>query len=82
MAVTILNDCINCAACALECPNDAIYGPGKEPEKEYKMLLPVVRDYFFIVPFKCGDCESSFRIPPCMLICPMNCIIKTAEAFN
>jgi ferredoxin len=30
MAITITEDCINCAACITECPNTAIYEGGNE----------------------------------------------------
>ncbi|MEL6391500.1 MAG: 4Fe-4S dicluster domain-containing protein [Bacteroidota bacterium] len=30
MAIMITDDCINCGACEVECPNTAIYEPGLE----------------------------------------------------
>ena len=30
MAIKITNDCINCGACEIKCPNKAIYEGGKE----------------------------------------------------
>jgi ferredoxin len=61
MALTITDDCINCAACEPECPNDAISQDG---------LL------FVIDPDKCTECVGFFNEPQCVPVCPVECIEK------
>ncbi|WP_413205113.1 YfhL family 4Fe-4S dicluster ferredoxin [Rhodospirillum sp. A1_3_36] len=61
MALTITDDCINCAACEPECPNDAISQDG---------LL------FVIDPDKCTECVGFFKEPQCVPVCPVECIEK------
>ncbi|MCF8480585.1 MAG: YfhL family 4Fe-4S dicluster ferredoxin [Rhodospirillum sp.] len=61
MALTITDDCINCAACEPECPNDAI---------SQDSLI------FVIDPAKCTECEGFFDEPQCVPVCPVECIVK------
>jgi len=59
MALTITDDCINCAVCEPECPNLAIY-EGEE--------------IFEIDPDRCTECVGHFNEPQCQLVCPVDCI--------
>ncbi|RMG90528.1 MAG: YfhL family 4Fe-4S dicluster ferredoxin [Zetaproteobacteria bacterium] len=59
MALMITNDCINCAVCEPECPNEAIY----EGEEIYE-----------IDPMRCTECVGHFDVPQCQLVCPVDCI--------
>jgi len=59
MALTITDDCINCAVCVPECPNDAIF----EGEEIYEINTDL-----------CTECVSHFDEPQCQLICPVDCI--------
>jgi len=61
LALLITDDCINCAVCEPECPNDAIY------EGE---------DIFEIDPSLCTECIGHFDTPQCVKICPVDCIPK------
>lgn len=61
MALTITNDCINCARCERECPVNAIY---------------LGDDYFEINQSQCVECEGYHKEPQCALVCPKNCCIK------
>jgi len=61
MALLITDDCINCAVCEPECPNDAIF------EGE---------DIFEINPDLCTECIGHFDEPQCVMICPVDCIPK------
>ncbi len=61
MALTINEECINCAACEPECPVEAI-SEGEE--------------YFEIDPDKCVECEGYHDDPACIAVCPVDCIIK------
>ncbi len=59
MALLITDDCINCAVCEPECPNDAI-SEGEE--------------IFEINPELCTECVGHFDEPQCVMICPVDCI--------
>ncbi len=61
MALLIDEDCINCAVCEPECPNDAIF------EGE---------DIFEINPDLCTECIGHYDEPQCVAICPVDCIPK------
>ena len=59
MALIITDDCINCAVCEPECPNEAIF----EGEEIYE-----------INPDLCTECVGHFDEPQCQLVCPVDCI--------
>lgn len=59
MALIITDDCINCAVCEPECPNEAIF----EGEEIYE-----------IDPNRCTECVGHFDEPQCQLVCPVDCI--------
>jgi len=56
MAFKITEDCIACAACETECPNDAI-SEGDE--------------FFEIDPDKCTECVGFFDTQQCVEVCPV-----------
>lgn len=64
MALKILEECINCDVCEPACPNQAIY----QGELIYE-----------INPDLCTECEGHFDEPQCMVVCPVDCIIKDPE---
>lgn len=59
MSLMITDDCINCAVCEPECPNEAIF------EGE---------DIYEIDPNRCTECIGHFDEPQCQLVCPVDCI--------
>ncbi len=59
MALMITDECINCAVCEPECPNEAI-SEGDE--------------IFEIDPTKCTECVGHFDEPQCRVVCPVDCI--------
>lgn len=61
MALVILEECINCDVCEPACPNNAIY----QGEEIYE-----------IDPNKCTECVGHFDEPQCMVVCPVDCILK------
>jgi len=61
VALLITDECINCAVCEPECPNEAIY-EGDE--------------IFEINPDLCTECVGHFDEPQCVEICPVDCIPK------
>lgn len=58
MASVITSDCINCGACASECPREAI----SEGDDTHK-----------IDPAKCNECEGLPQ-RACAAVCPVDCI--------
>ena len=61
MAMTITDECTNCAACEPECPNEAI-SEGDE--------------FYVIDPDKCNECEDQEGGSKCVEVCPVDCIVK------
>ena len=60
MALKITEDCINCAVCEPECPNNAI-SAGDE--------------IFVIDAAKCTECVGHFDESQCIEVCPVDCIV-------
>ncbi len=60
MALLINEDCINCAVCEPECPNNAISAGD---------------DIFVIDPEKCTECVGHFDDSQCIDVCPVDCIV-------
>lgn len=60
MALTILDECINCDVCEPECPNEAI-SMGEE--------------IYEINPALCTECVGHYEESQCLLVCPVDCII-------
>lgn len=60
MALLINEDCINCAVCEPECPNNAISAGD---------------DIFVIDPDKCTECVGHFEESQCIEVCPVDCIL-------
>ncbi len=73
MTIIITEDCINCGACAVECPTEAIYEPGKSNEINGELYNPISEDHFFIVTEICNECAGFNKIR-CIAICPMDAI--------
>ena len=63
MALTIIDDCINCDVCVPECPNEAI-SAGEE--------------FFAIDGAKCTECVGYFDAPQCIEVCPIDAIVPLA----
>jgi len=64
MALLITDDCINCAVCEPECPNEAIY----EGEEIYEIDAGL-----------CTECVGHYDEPQCVMICPVDCIPKDPD---
>jgi ferredoxin len=63
MPMAILGECINCAACEADCPNDAI-ARGDET--------------FVIDPSLCTECRGEHDSPKCVELCPIDGVIVPA----
>jgi ferredoxin len=64
MAFKITEDCIACAACETECPNEAI-SEGDE--------------IFIIDPDKCTECVGHFDTQQCADVCPVDCCVPDPD---
>jgi len=69
----ITEDCINCGVCAVECPTEAIYGPGIVWKIKEKFMSPISKEHFFIITEICDECAGLKKIK-CIAICPMDAI--------
>lgn len=75
MTMIITDDCINCGACAVECPPEAIYEPAKSFKLNRKIIKPFSYEHFFIVTKICDECFGLKKIK-CIAVCPMDAIKK------
>jgi ferredoxin len=64
MAFKITDECISCAACEPECPNEAI--------REEETIYVIDAD-------KCTECVGSFDSPQCVDICPVDCCVSDED---
>ena len=64
MAYIITEECINCAACEPECPNEAITA-GDE--------------IYDIDPDKCTECVGHFDESQCAAVCPVDCCVPDPD---
>ena len=64
MALIITEECINCAACEPECPNDAITA-GDE--------------IYEINPDLCTECVGHFDESQCAAVCPVDCCVQDPD---
>ena len=60
MALLINDDCIDCAVCEPECPNEAI-SAGDE--------------IFVVDPDLCTECVGHYDTSQCIEVCPVDCIV-------
>lgn len=68
MAMRIVQECINCAACEPECPNEAI-------------SRDEASDIFVVAVERCTECVGAHDTPRCVEVCPVDCILPD-EAHN
>lgn len=71
--VIITEECINCGACAVECPAEAIFAPGASFVIGNKNFIPLSNEHYFIAPDLCHRC-AELNEKKCIAICPMNAI--------
>lgn len=66
MAYKILDTCIICAKCDRICPREAIF---------------IGNHIYEINPRKCDECKNESE-PLCVIVCPVNAIIKENKKTN
>jgi Na+-translocating ferredoxin:NAD+ oxidoreductase RNF subunit RnfB len=62
----ITAECINCTACATDCPVEAI-SPGPHQ--------------FIINPNTCVDCEGLYNTPRCAQVCPVGACVPLRDGY-
>ena len=82
MALLITNECIACAACLPECPNEAIFETRSDCEaKGYKLtgedgggqLHHATADTIYVITYeRCTECVGHFDEPQCAAVCPVS----------
>ncbi|MCL4279028.1 MAG: 4Fe-4S binding protein [Ignavibacteriaceae bacterium] len=77
MQMIISDDCINCYACAVECPTSAIFEPAEKRIINGEIIEPLSYEHFFIAEEICDHCSGLNEIR-CIAVCPMDAI-KTVE---
>ncbi len=68
MATIITDECINCAVCEPECPNEAIDDGSGEG-----------LDYYYIDPDLCTECVGFHGEEACQEVCPVDCCIPDED---
>ncbi|MFY9269737.1 MAG: 4Fe-4S dicluster domain-containing protein [Candidatus Manganitrophaceae bacterium] len=82
MSLLITSECIACAACLPECPNEAIYENRSDCEsKGYKLtgeegggqLSHATGDNIYVITYeRCTECVGHFDEPQCAAVCPVS----------
>lgn len=75
MTYIITNDCINCKACEIVCPVEAIIEPATNTNDCSDRKNYISAEHYYIDRNKC-DCCNLFNIARCLDICPMDAIRK------
>ncbi len=73
MTMVINDECINCSACAVECPAEAIYEPKERYKTDKKFHSAISNEHYFIVTEICNECEG-LEVVRCINVCPMDAI--------
>jgi ferredoxin len=79
MSTLITEECINCGACARECPNTAIYAGGEYWESNGTRSPALREDIFYIVPEKCTECVGFHEHERCATVCPVDCCVPDPD---
>ncbi|MFQ5780981.1 MAG: 4Fe-4S binding protein [Nitrospiria bacterium] len=82
MALLITDECIACAACLPECPNEAIFENQSDCEaagnkltgnEEEGQLQHVDGDNIYVITYeRCTECVGHFDEPQCAAVCPVS----------
>ena len=78
MSLRITEECISCAACLPECPNEAIFETRAACESAGNPVTEGdgANDIYVITYERCTECVGHFDEPQCSAVCPVeNCCI-------
>ena len=73
MSMLINDDYINCAACAAECPESAIFIAQGNGQFYNYGFQPLSTEHYFILPEICNECADLDEVK-CISVCPMDAI--------
>lgn len=79
MAMLITDDCIDCNACEIECPNNAIYAAGEPWELKGEEHSALSDEHTYIATEKCTECVGYYDEPQCVSVCPSEAIIEDPD---
>lgn len=87
MRVFITDDCINCSACAVECPVKAIFPKAGNEKNENKLFINnnflvngfISYEHYYVNPRLCNECKGHYFQPRCNQVCPVSCCISDNE---
>ncbi len=83
MAHVITDDCINCGACEIMCPVQAVYPKTESPEMYEPLFINNIVRYngfasavhFYINPYECNSCKGLSGQTVCNTVCPVSCCL-------
>ncbi len=82
MALMITDECIDCNACEIECPNNAIYTAGVTWDYNGEEHEALNMDHTYIATEKCSECVGFYDEPQCIPACPSDAIVPDPDHQN
>ena len=82
MAVMVTDDCIDCNACEVECPNNAIYAADVSWDYNGEEHEALSSDHTYIAYEKCTECVGFYDEPQCVPACPSDAIVPDPDHQN
>lgn len=79
MALMITEDCIDCNACEIECPNNAIYAAGVTWDYNGEEHEALSDERTYIAYEKCSECVGFYDEPQCVPSCPSEAIVPDPD---
>ena len=87
MAHIITDDCINCGACEIMCPVQAVYPKAENPEMYEPLFINNIVRYngfastlhYYINPYECNSCKGLSEEPVCNTVCPVSCCLPQED---
>ena len=79
MALMITDECIDCNACEVECPNNAIYAPGVTWDYNGEEHEALSMEHTYIAHEKCSECVGFYDEPQCIPACPSEAIVHDPD---
>ena len=79
MALMITDECIDCNACEVECPNNSIYNAGVTWDYNGEEHEALNTDHTYIAYEKCTECIGFYDEPQCVPACPSEAIVPDPD---
>ena len=78
----ITDECINCNACEIECPNNAIYTAGVTWDYNGEEHEALSDEHIYIAIEKCSEYVGFYDEPQCVPACPSEAIVPNPDHQN